>query len=72
MIAVFLLLRQTSLDYCHMNPFPTIPPDKGSDAIIALSLCIMIGLLVFISAVRYALVRLRIATHEEFNLANER
>lgn len=71
-MTVLLLIRETLLDYCHMQPLPTIPPDKNSETIIALSMCVTIGLIVLLSAVYYAIVRLRTATQEEFKEANDR
>lgn len=72
MIAALFLIRDTWLDYCHMQPLPPAPIGKDSDTLIALSLCVTLGVVIFLSAVHYAIVRLRTATQEEFKAANDR
>jgi|ERR1041385_1894348 hypothetical protein len=69
---VLILLQNAWFDYCQSRNLPCTPPDKNAEAELLVIICAMFGVWIFLSAARYAIVRLRIRTAKEFREAVER
>jgi hypothetical protein len=62
--------RWTTL--CKIFNAPCVPPDKNAPVTLALIISLSFGVIIFATAVHYAITRLRTATPKEFRRANDR